>query len=79
MQALKQRSRLCEQAGQREGAWVNGTPGPISERKTFAISGDRAVDKERVTQQKQHKEFEKEYEVVTHAKGERVTGQEVGS
>jgi hypothetical protein len=57
--------------------WVQGKPGPVCDEKTFAVEGDRIVDKERVTALKEHREFEKEFEVKTRMEGTRLKGEGV--
>ena len=59
-------SHYCMQAGataQRPGGegWVQGKAGPICDTTQFAVTGDITVDKERVTNLKEHREFEKEF------------------
>lgn len=59
--------------GERPGGegWVDTKPGPVCDTNTFSITGDRTVDKERVTDLREHKDFEKEFEVKTRLVGER--------
>lgn len=51
--------------------WVQGKAGPICDSTTFEVTGDRTVDMERVTNLREHREFEKEFEVKTQLTGER--------
>jgi hypothetical protein len=51
--------------------WVQGKAGPICDTTSFAVTGDITVDKERVTNLREHREFEKEFEVKTALVGER--------
>ena len=51
--------------------WVQAKPGPVCDTNTFSITGDRTVDKERVTDLREHRDFEKEFEVKTRLVGER--------
>jgi hypothetical protein len=54
--------------------WVQGKPGPTCDEKTFGIQGDRTVDKEHTTALKEHRDFEKEFEINTREQGERQLG-----
>lgn len=54
--------------------WVQGKKGPVCESTEFAVAGDRAVDKEHVTALKEHREFEKEFEINTKYAGEKNLG-----
>lgn len=51
--------------------WVQGKAGPVCDSSTFEVTGDRTVDKERTTNLREHREFEKEFEVKTALTGER--------
>jgi hypothetical protein len=55
--------------------WVQGKKGPVCESTEFAVAGDRTVDKEHVTALKEHRNFEKEFEINTKLEGERAVGQ----
>ena len=68
--SVPQAGALTERPGG-EG-WVQTKVGPICDTNTFSISGDRTVDKERVTDLREHREFEKEFEVKTRLVGERL-------
>jgi hypothetical protein len=54
--------------GQRPGGegWVQGKPGPVVDSATFEVGGERVVDKERLTQLREHRDVEKEFEVRTN-------------
>jgi hypothetical protein len=54
--------------------WVQGKKGPVCESTEFAVTGDRTVDKEHVTALKEHREFEKEFEINTKFEGEKALG-----
>jgi len=54
--------------------WVQGKKGPVCESTEFAVGGDRAVDKEHVTALKEHRDFEKEFEINTKYEGEKALG-----
>lgn len=40
---------------------MQGKAGPICDTTQFSVTGDITVDKERVTNLKEHREFEKEF------------------